>query len=295
MRLEPIVGWRDSHYPSDVTYSERPSWDASPLFYATATLDPNAIGFAQQMFADNQYFASVRDRMKDGGLRVTAGLLETPDEYDAIRAHPPLPDRLPMTIGKPDFVWADEQDGVVAIKHGDDILYASLYWRARNAVNFRARVHYLTPRFDRIAVVAEETQFTPSGMTFTQPDTPNTQMNFGVKVYPVSVYGTKLSSAFARETLPIAHIPDGIPFKVGDENVYAGRGDFYVLRYGPYLIGMNTTTDSTRTLTLPPDMRSAAAVCLTGNESGSRKPPASGTVSVGPRSTVVYYLKDKPQ
>jgi len=34
---------------------------------------------------------------------------------------------------------------VVALKHGDDILYASLYWRARSAINHLARVHYIMP------------------------------------------------------------------------------------------------------------------------------------------------------
>ena len=66
-----------------------------------------------------------------------------------------------MTPGQPDFVFSDEEDGVVAVKNGDEIFYASLYWRARNAVNFLARVHFTTPTMDRIAVVREDAQFTP--------------------------------------------------------------------------------------------------------------------------------------
>ena len=59
MRMETVVGWRDVHYPGDVTYAQRPSWDGSPVEAAAATLDPALVGYVQQMFADNQFFASM--------------------------------------------------------------------------------------------------------------------------------------------------------------------------------------------------------------------------------------------
>ncbi|MDQ2800879.1 MAG: hypothetical protein M3Y13_14705, partial [Armatimonadota bacterium] len=173
MRAETIVGWRDDHYPGDVTYAERPSWDASTLYAAAATLDPALVGAAQQMFADNQFFASLRGQMKETGFRSTVGLLGTPDQYALLQAQPPSPHRLPMAPGQPDFVWTDEEDGVLALKHGDDVLYVSLYWRARNAINYLARVHYVTPTVDHIAVVHEDEQFEPSGLTYTRPDEVN--------------------------------------------------------------------------------------------------------------------------
>jgi hypothetical protein len=91
----------------------------------------------------------------------------------------------------------------------------------------------------------------------------------------------------AGEKLPIARIPAGIPFKPGDENVYAGRASFYVLRYGPYLIGMNTTTDRTFDLKLPADVKSAQALV----PGGSNAVPGA-IVKVGPRSTQVYYIEN---
>ena len=64
MRIEGVVGWRDGgHYPGDVAYGERSTWDASPLYAAAATLDPDAIGYAQQMFADGQFFISLERQM----------------------------------------------------------------------------------------------------------------------------------------------------------------------------------------------------------------------------------------
>ena len=112
------------------------------------------------MFEDNQFFASVQHQMaQNNSLRVTAGLLGVPDQYELLKAQPAGKSRLPMTAGQPDFVFSDEDDGVMAIKNGGEIVYVSLYWRARNAINFLARVHYITPRFDRIAMVHEEVEF----------------------------------------------------------------------------------------------------------------------------------------
>src|SRR5258708_30345162 len=97
------------------------------------------------MFEDNQFFALVKERMKDSGLRVTVGLLPVPDQYDLLKSQPPSHSRLPMTPGQPDFVFTDEEYGVVALKNGDDILYISPYLRSPNATKFLARVHYTTP------------------------------------------------------------------------------------------------------------------------------------------------------
>ena len=281
MRAETIVGWRDDHYPGDVTYAERPSWDASTLYIAAATLDPVLVGAAQQMFADNQFFGSLRDQMKETGFRATVGLLDTPDQYELLRAQPPSAHRLPMTPGLPDFVWADAEDGVVALKHGDDVLYVSLYWRARNAINGLARVHYITPHLDRIAVVHQDEQFEPSGLTFTRQDEVNAPYLPWLPRYPGDLH-----SAMAGEQLPIAKMPPGVAFKPGDESPYAGRAEFYRLRYGPYLFAMNTT--ATKTFDLPVPTNGERVQNLVSGKTVKPNAP----VQVGPMSTVVLYVSE---
>jgi hypothetical protein len=280
MRAETIVGWRDEgHYPGDVTYAERQTWDGSPLYAAAATQSPGAVGAAQQMFADNQFFATLAGRLQDRSLRATASFLGVPEEYETIAALPASSSRLPMSTGQPDFAWADEQDGVLAVKHGDEILYVSLYWRARHAVNFLARVHWITPRVDHIAIVREETEFEPSGMEYTRPDWVNFGFANGGMRYPGNMH-----SAHAGEKLPIARMPAGLKFRPGDESPYAGRGSFYRLRYGDYLIGMNCTKEKSYELTVPagfekvPELISGKAVIL------------NGPVRVPPESTMVFYL-----
>jgi hypothetical protein len=281
MRLEQVVGWRDNHFPGYFAYGQRATRDASAFQAAAITLDPLLVGIAQQMLADNQFFASEVVAMNDGAqpLRTTIGRLETPDQYEIIRAQPSQSRRLPMTPGQPDFVFSDEEDGVVAIKNGDEILYVSLYWRARHAINHLARVHHTTPQVDRIAVVRQETAYTPSGLTYTRPNWINFGFGNGGPKYP-----GQIDSAHAGDILPIAKIPDGIRFRAGEENVYAGKGDFYTLRYGDYLIGMNLTVD--RIFELKPPVGIGEARELASKKTLKLAAP----VRVAPRSTVVLYF-----
>ena len=275
MVQETIVGWRDVHVPGDVVYDQRPSWDGSPFEVAATTLAPDLVGYAQQMLADNQFFAAIAGQEKNN-FRVTFGLMGVPERYEAIKAQPPSGKHLPMSWDQPDFCFTDEQDGVVAIKSGKEILYASVYWRARHAVNFLARVHYLTPSSDRVATVAEDIQFTPSGMEYTRPNWTNFGFANGGHPYPASFV-----SAHAGEKLPIARIPEGVDFKAGQESMYAGRGDFYQLRYGPYLIAMNMSADKTFEFKAPSHDGSIRNLVT------AKDVTPGSTAKIGPRTTVV--------
>ena len=279
---ETVVGWRDTHYPGDVTYAQRPSWDGTPLEVACATGDPQIVGYCQQMLEDHQFFNILKKTMENKGSRTTFGMLAVPVQYEKIKELAATHHRLPMSWDQPDFVFSDEEDGVVAIKNGKEIFYASLYWRARNAVNFLGRVHYLTPEVDRVAVVSEEIQYKPSGMEYTRENWTNFGFaNGGIK------YMDKVDSAHTGEKLPIAKIPDGVPFKPGQESIFAGKGDFYTLRYGPYLIGMNMSADRTFEITVPADAKSVKE--LVSKRSGL---PAGSVSKVAPHTTVVFYLSN---
>ena len=290
MRLETVIGWRDNKYPGPVIYGQKPARDASALDAAYATRDPRLIGYAQQMIADNQFFGSLVTVMSENSsLRNTHGLLLAPDAYQSINAMPPSPHRLPMSLGAPDFVFTDEEDGVVALKHGDEMFYASLYWRARNAVNFLAAVHLITPLYERQAIVNEEIRFTPSGNTYRR--LPSVVFGFGNGGTNIKYPSRSLPpSAYAGDELPIAAIPAGIPYKVGQESVFAGKGDFYVLSYGDYLIAMNTTIDRTFDFEVPGNF--AAARDLVHPEA---VPGGEGKRPVAPRSTVILRRTDPNQ
>lgn len=280
-RAEAVVGWRDGgHYPGNVIYGDRGSaWDATPLMTAASTLDPYAVGIAQQMLEDNQFFAMVADKLKDSGnIRSLQSCLHIPDQYELIKLQPASDKMLPMSSTAPDYVFADEEDGVVAIKNGDDILYTSLYWRARNAVNNLCKVHYITPTMERLANVCIETKFQDSGLRYTRPDWVNLGFSSAREWYQ------GVHSAHVGEVLPIAKIPEGISFKVGDENAYAGRADYYRLDFGKYIIVMNSSKDKVFEFSLPQNKN---LIVLTD---GKRKTNEE-VMKIPPHTTVVLYMK----
>ena len=137
MRAETVVSWRDhDSYPGEVTYGEKGSTrESTPLMTSAATLDPVAVAYAQQMMDDNQLFSVIKDKLNDKTQNNTQVLMRIPDEYDLIKKQPRMQGKLPITKGSSDFVFSDEEDGVVAIKNGDEVLYTSLYWRANFAIN----------------------------------------------------------------------------------------------------------------------------------------------------------------
>lgn len=280
MRIEAVIGWRDgNHYPGDVIYGDRGiAWDATPLMTAAATLDPQMIGIAQQMIADNQLFKILQDKMELKGIRVTKSLLNIPDEYELIKKQKIQKVSLPMADHMPDFIFSDEEDGVVAIKKGDERLYASLYWRARNAINRLAKVHYITPTIDRLSNIYIHSEFEPSGMTYVRQNWVNLGFQGGREFYK------GIESAHTGEELPIAKIPDGVKFKPGDENVYAGKASFYSMEYGKYLIAMNTTKNKTFELTVPEGFKNALNL-------KTKKVISTGKVAVSPFTTLVLVKK----
>jgi hypothetical protein len=125
---------------------------------------------------------------------------------------------------------------------------------------------------------------TAAGEFYTRPDWTTFGFGNGGPRHPQALH-----SAEAGETLPIAKIPAGVKFKPGDENVFAGKGGFYTLRYGDYLVGMNLTMDKIFTLKTPAGVAEA-------------KEPVSGKtvnldapVRVAPRpAAVLCWEQDKP-
>jgi len=281
MRIETIIGWRDTYYPGNVVYGQRTSWDGTALETLVSTEDETLLGYAQQMLVDNQFFSLVRNQLKDRNFRTTVGLLHLPDQYEWVQEHQKSGlTRLPMSLDQPDFVFTDEEDGVLAMKNGNEILYASLYWRSRYGINDLARFHYITPNYDRIAVVKENTKFESSGMIYIRQNWTDFGFGNGGHTYP----GKQSISAHLGEIQQIAKIPDGIMFRPGQENPYAGKADFYTCLYGKYIIGMNCSCTKTFNLTIPKGYKIA-------RELPSRKVVSvKESIEVKPQSTVILEI-----
>lgn len=260
LRIEAAVGWRDGdQLPGHIAYAERDGWDGSPISAVAATLDPQGIAYVRQMIDDGQFYAYIDEKAKRAGFRGSLASLQMPGDLEKIWAAPrPEGVRLPMSSGQPDFVFADETNGVVAIRHGEEILYASLYWRARHAVNFLGRVHYITPGRQHVATVFEDIAFTPNNKDeYVRPNWTTFGFDNGgghIKYQDIP------PSAHRGAREPVARVPAGLPYKVGQENMFVGRGDLYRLTYGPYFIAMNMTEDRTLVADIPAAFQRAEAL-----------------------------------
>lgn len=281
MVLETVVGWRDWKRPGTMVYDQLNGVNGGAFDIAVATGNEQLMGYGQHMAEDNQFFLSLTKRLAHRGSNPKTFLLRVPENYETIKAMQSKGGRLPMAPGQPDFVFADPEAGVLAIKQGDDVLYASLYWRARYAVNNLARVHYMTPTIERDAIVRVHTEFKDSGHLFTHPDLTNAPFSQKFEGF-YKKEGMHL--AVAGQTQPIARVPtEQKDYELGRENIYAGKGEFYLMEYGPYLIAMNCTKNRKIGFDVPEAFRNAKDLANGGSVYGAVK------LKTKPGQTMVLY------
>jgi hypothetical protein len=278
MKLATEIDSRTAHFPLSFGAYAMPNineawWMELPAFLK----DPVSVGAAQQCLEDNQYFPRLASRAND---KDTLGMMRNLDEYAVVKALPKSAFRLPMTDGQPDFVFSDEEDAVVAIKHDHDRLFVNFYFRQEYGVSGATRILDITPKIMRIATVKSQFEVNSNGKVWTRPDVIDFERSGG---FPPP--GHKIHQAWQGEKLPVSKQPDDATQpRDGAWGPFVGKAAFYWLRYGDYLIGVNTTENNTYSLPVPtgftqaPDLVSGKTLDL------------SNEVKVGPLTTVVLYL-----
>lgn len=283
MKLTSEIDNRTAHFPIEnatygITNVREAWWMELPAFLK----DPVSVGAVQRCLEDNQYFQRIEERIRDPD---TLGMLRNVQAYEVVKTLPPSSWRLPMSEGQPDFVFSDEENAVVALKHGDTRLFLNFYFRQEYAVSGVVRILELRPEAMRIATVLANTEVDASGRTWSRPDYVEFARSGGF-----APPGEGLRQAWRGEVLPVAKLPEGAhepaPGKWGP---FVGKASFYWLRHGDFLIGLNTTESRTFTLPVPADLSSARDLV------SGRTLTTSGGVPVGPLSTVVLYVgKEAP-
>jgi hypothetical protein len=295
--LESVVGWRNETYPGALCYAHRTDWDANPVEFAAAFPDPEIVGWAQEQLADGQFYnaltllttSQIYTRVGLNAFRLVSR------DWPAFQKLPKSPSRLPADWDGPDYVFTDEISGVVALKHGQELLFASLYFRARQAVNDIARFHHLTPVTQRSASIREQSMVTASG-EYPVPDwicwdyaidDPS-----AVGVIPGGGFlppGPALTQSLSGENWPIAKQPADVTSpsvgvnEFGVESVLVGKASYYQVAYGPYLIAMNTSDNQHFTFHTEGE---GTAKNLTD---GGRTVRLGESIGVPPQSTVILY------
>jgi Ricin-type beta-trefoil lectin domain-like len=282
MRMETVIGWRDGDYPGEVLYMDRASWDGHALQAAVVFQDTALIGYAQQQMADNQYYAQLQIQISDTSSRQGVTVLSIPGDYATFMAQSKSSTQLPMTDTQPDFVYSDEENGVLALKYDQERLYASLYWRARWGINNMGRIHHISPTIDRSATIMQHISSVSSGKTYTQPDWVNE--DFGNGGFTPS--GPTLHQAFAGTVYPIEKPPsDASTISPGAESPWSGRGTLYQCAYSRYVIAMNGSASQSFTLTVPQGSGPSTPELV----SKQNQAPGS-SVTLAPLTTIVWDI-----
>lgn len=279
MERTGLLAWRavretDGEFANEINYGEPAAWSGG-MRVAALSGEPAAVGYAKQMLADNQYLGSlVSDTRFYRNLTGDAlWAFDAFADHAAVKAAADSGVRLPMTDGQQDFVWADEAGGVIALKRGNERMWVAPYWQAKTGtgINGVARFHYSTSNYDQYGVLETTPRFR-AGAYFTRPNYVDKPEALGYVPPDAPV------NAYAGEVLPLGVVPtdalDGAPF--------IGRADFYAFRFGPFLFGMNASTNTSRELKTPVGFTSATDLV-----SGAAR---SGAVMVGPTNSVVLYL-----
>lgn len=283
MKLASEIDNRTAHYPlSGAAYclpNIRESW-----WLETAVLfpdDPAIVGIAQQAIADGQYFSRVKNRLRDPQ---TLGMMRNVDAWEKFQKLPGTGHKLPMTPGEPDFVFSDEENAVLAIKDGETQLFVNFYYRSERGVNAVARIFENTPELVRIATVRSNVEVDSTGEVYRRPNWIDRIRNKGLPP-PES----PVRQAWEGEALPIAKKPaDAKLPKPGDWGPFVGKADFYSVRYGDYLIALNTTHDKFFTLQASDQVPNARDL-VSGQSFNLLEP-----VRVGPLTTLVLKSSHTP-
>ena len=302
-RVEAVVGWRNEEYPGNVAYAGRTAWDSSPIQSAVVFEDPDLIGWCQEMVADGQLFPQLDLQINHPWTRVGLNALRfIARDWDAFQALPASAMRLPTGWSQPDFVFADPEDGVVAVKHGRELLFMSLYWRARQGINNYARVHLVDEVNQRSATIRQSSAGATDA-TFTLQDwvlwdyAINDPGAAGIPPGGFPPPGGTVHQSAAGQVVHLAPVPADVPDPTlgvhftGVETMLVGRAPFYVASYGNYLVAMNTTSDTNYTV----PSRGAAfgpAEWLNGpGKNRGRVMGAGEKIPVAPGQTVVLRRK----
>ena len=225
MRLEVYIDWRNAHFPGEPAYVGK-GLDLRTVYY---TGNRALLAAFKSMLADGYFQDNVAASLLSGKQRPDfVGMLHLPERYTAIsRKLEAVEPSMPMR-GK-DFVFTDEEIGVVALKNGSDVFFGELYWRANRGINNLAKIHYVTPVSEHIATIHQDQEFIPSGRYSTEPD----WVVYGFRGNRFNYPGGYHRQVRAGMKLPMA--------EHAQDRTYIGKAEFYRCSYGRYEIAMNAT------------------------------------------------------
>lgn len=231
--------------------------------------DEALLGYLKQAIKDGRFQFPSSDDFKHTSSSYIFETIETLNTSNSTI-------QVPTTPGEPDFCFADEENGVVSIKKGEEQLMFNFYYR-EEADNRLVRGHHITTdyqRFLELKTDKTEARYTSSYRT-----------RNGWVNGPSTSYGTppdNPTSAYEGQ-IEYYNSYDGINYNTGRL-----LKDYYFLRYGKFLIAMNTLADASKTIEFPNELVGTSAWQF--HTKKTEVLPA--TMQLPPRSTYVFILDE---
>lgn len=142
---------------------------------------------------------------------------------------------MPSTPGQPDYVVGDTEDGIMAVKHGDEFLFINFY--SEGGLSCPARAHIVTAQSAKVVAFQPEVmRYVPSGNKTMIEDV---YFNVNHRIY----YPDCLKTADGGTEYDIPAYDTE-----GHYNNNRQQCRYYQQRLGRYVVAMNTTTDETYAL-----------------------------------------------
>ncbi|MCP5532304.1 MAG: autotransporter-associated beta strand repeat-containing protein [Akkermansiaceae bacterium] len=266
------IGVRNLNLPGHYGYLSYSDGGVGVAALGAATIGSDLTGYYKDAIADGQALRMISGRV-DPYLSRNWTLAKAAAAANATV-------RVPMNIGAPDFAWGDEENMVVAAKHGENRIFVNLFWAAPGALEGWANIFHLpagtAPEFAEVRT--EDLRYRPTGSFFTL----GPRVEGGAKQPPDNPV-----SATNGVVVPLAFRSDlsGVP----SNNVDGGKGTGYTLRYGHWLIGINAHHSASYDMLLPSNF--SAALPLTELVSGSAV-SSGASYTLPAKTTAVFYLPD---
>lgn len=270
MQAANPIGVRNRTLPGHYGYLARDDDAVDIAALGAGVIGNDLLGYFQNAIGDGQ------------ALRMISGSSDPlmPKNWTAAKALAATNIPVPMSPGAADFAWVDEENMVVAARHGENRIFANLYWAAPDYIGGWAKIFHLpdgaAPEFSEVQV--DDVRYRPTGTFKTLGRRVDSSSRQPFDNPECAYNGVSFPQAWRSD---LASIPPNNPD--------AGKGTGYTLRYGHWLIGINADTSANYDMLLPSNFTSALPIrdLVSGNTI------STGTVTLAPKTSAVFYLPDE--
>jgi hypothetical protein len=262
---ESSICWRNRYNPGKSYYNH--------LIVAGLSGDEELMGHVWQAYLDGTLDVDPTDKL----MPYTPKSYMLPECIDKLVAfgasHSSDYKPMPSTPGQSNYVFGDEEDGVVAIKYGDDQMFVN--FMSESYLSKPGAAHIVTPTVDKIInFVPDVMKYYQSGKTITIAD--RYYNNNHRIVYPDDPLQADGGCVYDEPAYDEA----------GHYNSMRTMCQYYQSQLGNYLVAQNCSEQTTYALQVAATLNGKSAVDVATGETVT----LSDAIQLAPLTTRVFYI-----